>query len=303
MSALVAASGLAVRYGKVRALLPTSFEIPKGTWALLGPNGAGKSTLIRAMLGLTQPSQGSVFVLGKNPAADPAGVRRRVGYMPESPALLPGLTGIQYVTLAAKLSGMNANAARRAAHVTVDDVGLGEARYRKVETYSTGMRNRVKLAQALVHDPELIILDEPTNGLDPDGRDAMLDLIRDLKGEGRSLLMSSHILPEVRKVCDQAVILREGKVLHKGPLEDLAQDLGGVVLEPLDAPEALVRDLKGQGLDVETVGDRIIVHGTDAIGPILATAHRAGVAIRSAKPHSRAVHDVIVEYMEGEVGA
>ncbi len=299
MTALVAAAGLSVRYGGVQALAPLTFEIPEGSWALLGPNGAGKSTLIRTLMGLTAASRGTCFVMGERPDRNPAWVRKRVGYMPESPAIVHGLTGIQYVRLAARLNGLEPSEARRQAHVALDEVGLGEARYRPVDSYSTGMRQRAKLAQAIVHDPKLLILDEPTNGLDAEGRDAMLDLIQRLAKRGHSLLMSSHILGEVRKVCDNAVILRKGQVVHQGPLKALRTDLGGFEVDPFDNPKPFIELVRAEGYEVEPHGERLIVRGAPDLPSLLRLAGRAGVAMRGAKPHRKDVNDSVVDMIEG----
>lgn len=301
MPALVSVSNLGVRYGAVQALAPVSLELPEGVWALLGPNGAGKSTLIRTLLGLTHPSSGRARVLGHDSHKDPGAVRSQVGYMPESPALLPGLSGVQYVTLAARLSGMDANEARRQAHVALDEVGIGESRYRGVEGYSMGMRQRVKMAQAIAHNPKLLILDEPTNGLDPAGREAMLDFINVLTKRGVSLLFSSHILPEVRQVCSQAVILRAGKVLHQGPLEALQKDTGGLRVETLQAPDPLIKELTGLGYEVTPIPSGLIVEGTANLNEIMKHAANTGIALRSARPNQRAVQDLVVDLMEAEV--
>lgn len=295
---LLTTKRLGVRYGAVEALQPLTLEVPEGSWALLGPNGAGKSTLIRTMLGLTRPTQGGLRVLGMDPGREATALRRRIGYMPESPALIPGMTGFQYVRLAARLNGLEATKARQAAHIALDEVGLGEARYRSVEGYSTGMRQRAKLAQAIVHDPELLILDEPTNGLDPEGREHMLELIRHLAGRGHHLIISSHILPEVRRVTDQAVILRQGEVVHQGALDALKVDLGGFMLEPLDDPRTLISELEAMDWGVRREGDRIVVEGAPDLQTVLRLAARTGVALRAAGPHEREAHDVVVDFME-----
>lgn len=291
------------RYGSLLALHHLTLEVPRGRWALLGPNGAGKTTLIRLALGLTRATTGEVSVLGLDPTHAPSEVRRRIGYMPESAALLPGLTGVQYVVLASRLNGIPPAEARRGAHTALDSVGLGEARYRLVESYSTGMRQRVKLAQALAHDPELLILDEPTNGLDPDGRDAMLGLINDLTQDGgHALLFASHILHEVRQVADHAAILAQGRTVHVGPLGGLEVNLGGYLLEPIDDPTPLLAALGAAGHAHRRVGDAILVEEAEGLPELLALADQAGVALRAARPHQRGVQDVVVGLMEGHEG-
>lgn len=297
--ALLAATSLGHDYGHVTALQGLDLELEEGPWALLGPNGAGKTTLIRLSLGLAQPTRGSIQVMGQDPWHHGPELRARIGYMPERPAILPGLTGFRYVVLAAQMSGLDRTSARQKAHTALDHVGLDEARYRSVEGYSTGMRQRVKLAQAMVHEPGLLVLDEPTNGLDPDGREEMLSLIDDLADAGQSLIYASHILPEVRKVCDRAVVLSQGRVVHAGPLADLEVELGGLSIETLDPPGPLVEALEAAGHTVDREGDLLTVDGTTDLPQVLALAEQAGVAIRAARPERRGVHDVVVELMEG----
>ncbi|MCG3135831.1 MAG: Vitamin B12 import ATP-binding protein BtuD [Planctomycetes bacterium] len=209
-------------FGNVRALQGLSLEIPEGCVGLLGPNGAGKSTLLKILMGLLEPDSGEAHVLGIDVTADPAEVRRIVGYMPEMDAYLPGLTGAEAVRFAGVMCGLPSGEAQRRAHEILYYVGLGEARYRRAEEYSTGMRQRLRLAQAIVHDPKLVFLDEPTNGLDPKGRDEILALVRDLaEKHGKSVVLCSHLLPDVEAVCPRVVMLREGRVALEGSVEDV----------------------------------------------------------------------------------
>src|SRR5262249_55538459 len=210
-----------VRYGRRTALDGVSLSFESGALGLLGPNGAGKSTLIRVVLGFLRPQAGSARVLGADPLADGLALRRRIGYSPEEDALLPGSTGVAAVALCAELSGLPRHDALQRAHDMLHYVGLGEVRYRRVETYSQGMRQRLRLAQAIVHDPELVILDEPTNGLDPRGRQEVLELIADLVRKNIRLVLSSHLLPDVEAVCDQVAVLEAGRLVRAGRLADL----------------------------------------------------------------------------------
>jgi len=195
---------------------------------IVGPNGAGKSTLLKTLLGLLVPEHGSVSVLGRDVASDPLGVRAHIGYMPEGDAVLPGLSALDFTQLAAELCGLPRHEAIGRAHQVLHYVGLGEARYRKLASFSTGMRQRVRLAQALVGDPKLLLLDEPTSGLDPRGRDEMLELIRDIpERTGASVILSTHILPDVEKTCDQVVVVASGRVLYAGALEPLVRSDAG----------------------------------------------------------------------------
>lgn len=233
-------------YGNHQALRDVSLHVQPGRIGLLGPNGAGKSTLLKILLGLLPPSTGTGRVLGHNlgrpvnissrtsyltralqkwlPRWTSSGsdLRRAIGYMPEADALVPGLRGSEYVALAGELYGMPRREAQRRAHEVLTYLELEDARYRRLEEYSTGMKQRLKLAQALVHDPPVLLLDEPTSGLDPAGRDAMLHLLLTLgKEHGKSFLLSTHLLGDVERVCDSVVILHHGQVLLQGSVEEL----------------------------------------------------------------------------------
>ena len=220
-----------VRYGRQRALREVSASFPPGAVGLLGPNGAGKSTLLKTLLGFVAPEAGSMKVLGLDVARQPIEVRARLGYMPESDAHIPGMNAVSFVAYCGELSGLPRADAMQRAHEVLYYVGLGEARYRNLDTYSTGMKQRIKLAQALVHDPDLLFLDEPTNGMDPRGRDEMLALVRDIaRKKGINLILSSHLLPDVEHTCDYVVVLHGGRVAAAGPIATL-KGPGGRVFE------------------------------------------------------------------------
>jgi ABC-2 type transport system ATP-binding protein len=222
MDALMELRHLSHDYGKVPALREVNVAVPPGAIGLVGQNGAGKSTLMQILLGLIRPTQGEAVVLGRVVRTAGSELRGRVGYMPERNALIPGLQGIEYVALAGELCGMPRRQALRRAHETLTDLGLEDARYRKLEQYSLGMVQRLKLAATLVHDPDLLLLDEPTSGLDPEGRSAMLNLLESLAGRpGKSLLLATHLLGDIERVCRQAIILRQGEVVSVGPIEQL----------------------------------------------------------------------------------
>jgi ABC-2 type transport system ATP-binding protein len=214
-------------FGAHTALHDVTLALPPGRVGLLGPNGAGKSTLLKVLMGLIPPSSGTgrVFDQQLGGSSDSEGnwrLRRLIGFMPEADALVPGLTGIEYVGLAGELYGMPRREAQRRAHEVLSYLELEEARYRRVEEYSTGMKQRAKLAQALVHDPPVLLLDEPTSGLDPAGRDAMLRLIRALGTDhGKSVLLSTHLLADVEAVCERVVILAGGRVRGVGTVAEL----------------------------------------------------------------------------------
>jgi ABC-2 type transport system ATP-binding protein len=209
-------------YGTQPALRGVSLVLKPGRIGLLGPNGAGKSTLLRILMGLLPPSSGSGRILGRDLVQAGIELRRAIGYMPEAEALVPGLKGAEYVALAGELYGMPRRQAHRRAHEVLSYLDLEDARYRRLEEYSTGMKQRLKLAQALVHDPEVLLLDEPTIGLDPAGRESMLRLLLDLGREhGKSLILSTHLLGDVERVCETVVILHQGQVLRQGSVAEL----------------------------------------------------------------------------------
>src|SRR6188474_3001825 len=228
---VVKADQLSVRYGKNLALNDVTAVFPPGAVGLLGPNGAGKSTLLKSLLGFLVPEKGSMKVLDLDVATAPLEIRERIGYMPESDAHIPGMNAVSFVAYCAELSGLPRADAMQRAHEVLYYVGLGEARYRNVETYSTGMKQRIKLAQALVHDPDLLFLDEPTNGMDPKGREEMLELVRDIAYNKRlNLIFSSHLLPDVEYTCDYVVVMDKGSVATEGPIASL-KGQGGRVFE------------------------------------------------------------------------
>lgn len=217
-------AGVTKRYDQVSALRGVTLRVEPGITGLLGPNGSGKSTLIKALLGLVRAQQGGGSVLGLGWPERVREIRDRVGYLPEDDCYIAGLTGIESIAFMAQLSGLPATEGLRRAHEIADFCDLGEERYRAVETYSTGMRQKLKFAQTLVHDPPLLILDEPTTGLDPDQRESMLRRIRTLAAShGKSVLLSTHILPDVRAVCDQVVMLVRGTVRMVDTLQNLSR--------------------------------------------------------------------------------
>lgn len=207
-------------YGKGNVIDDVSLSIGKGVFGLLGPNGAGKTTLMKILLGFLVPSKGSGRVLGFDIRTSHKEVRERIGYMPENDCLMPGMDAVTLTAFLGELSGMPKQESIKRAHEVLYYVGLEEARYRKVETYSAGMKQRLKLAQALVHDPMLLFLDEPTSGMDPKGRREMLELIKDIsKKESMNIIISSHLLPDIEYTCRQVIILNKGKVAQERNVE------------------------------------------------------------------------------------
>src|SRR5437762_10471620 len=224
---VVTLENVSVAYGRNRALRDVTSSFAAGAVGLLGPNGAGKSTMIKSLLGFIVPEGGRMRVLGYDVAESPLEIRARIGYMPESDAHIPGMNAVSFVAYCGELAGLPRADAMQRAHEMLFYVGLGEARYRNIETYSTGMKQRIKLAQALVHDPDLLFLDEPTNGMDPKGRDEMLELVHDLAhNKNINLILSSHLLPDVEHVCDDVVVMDKGRIAAAGPIEALKQPRG-----------------------------------------------------------------------------
>src|SRR4051794_24727788 len=257
---IVELSRVSVRYGSQWALRDVTASLPAGAVGLLGPNGAGKSTLLKALLGFVVPDEGSMQVLGLDVRASPLLIRARLGYMPESDAHIPGMNAVTFVAYCGELSGLPRSDAMQRAHEVLYYVGLGEARYRNIETYSTGMKQRIKLAQALVHDPDLLFLDEPTNGMDPKGRDEMLELVRDIAhNKGMNLILSSHLLPDVEYTCDYVVVMDKGQIATSGPIESL-KGHGGRVFEVRvkGDREPFVEALRAAGLDCHASEDDVM---------------------------------------------
>src|SRR6059058_5000392 len=260
---VVTLEGVTVAYGAHRALADVTSSFAAGAVGLLGPNGAGKSTMIKSLLGFIVPEGGRMRVLDMNVAESPLKIRGRIGYMPESDAHIPGMNAVSFVAYCGQLAGLPAADAMQRAHEVLQYVGLGEARYRNVETYSTGMKQRIKLAQALVHDPDLLFLDEPTNGMDPKGRDEMLDLVRDLAhNKGVNLILSSHLLPDVEYTCDDVVVMDKGRIAAAGPIQAMKQPRGRVyelrVKTPTGDLEPFTGELRAAGLECHATDEDVL---------------------------------------------
>ncbi|MBA2664080.1 MAG: ABC transporter ATP-binding protein [Bradymonadaceae bacterium] len=274
-------------YGQFQALSGITLKIESTSVGLLGPNGAGKSTLIKALLGLLEISSGNAQVLGYRLPDEAAKIRRATGYMPENDCFLPYMTAVQYVAFSGQLSGMPRREAFRRAHEVLYYVGLGEARYRKLSGFSTGMKQRVKLAQALVHGPKLVFLDEPTNGLDPRGRDEMLQLINDVKARGVYIVLSSHVLPDVETVCDTVIMLNGGQLVHVGPIDELKAGGERVIeVQTRDANARFKGLLEALGFRVNEDGLRLKVYLQEdqSDQSVLKCAVDAGIQLRHFMP-------------------
>lgn len=296
---VVAADHLSVRYGKNFALNDVSAVFPPGAVGLLGPNGAGKSTLLKSLLGFLKPEKGSMKVLGLDVAASPLEIRERIGYMPESDSHIPGMNAVTFVAYCGQLSGLPAVDAMQRAHEVLYYVGLGEARYRNLETYSTGMKQRIKLAQAIVHDPDLLFLDEPTNGMDPKGRDEMLELIHDLgHNKNVNLILSSHLLPDVEYTCDHVVVMDKGTVATYGPIDALKGTAGRVYEMRVKGDQSqFIEVLKAAGYEVHDTDEdvmRVFVPGAteDGTRALFALAARERMQVRHLRPSIPTLEDV-----------
>jgi ABC-2 type transport system ATP-binding protein len=286
-------------YGRVTALNQLSLSAPVGAIGLLGPNGSGKTTMIRALLGLISLDRGSGSVLDLDIGREQLDIRREVGFAPEDECLFPHVVGVGFVAYAGELVGMRPYDAMQRAHEVLDYVGLGEARYRKVESYSTGMKQRLKLASAIVHDPKLLVLDEPTNGMDPAGRQEVLELARDLAhNKGMSLLFSSHLLPDVEYVCNYVIVLGGGRLLAEGNIQELKQVHQQSFEVRLKADmEPFARRLTEAGCTVARREDVLVVGLVDGQSPRLLweTAASAGEQVRYLRPQRSTLEEVFLD--------
>jgi ABC-2 type transport system ATP-binding protein len=291
-------------YGPITALRHLTVEAKPGAVGLLGPNGAGKTTLIRTLLGLIGIDSGTGEVLDMDIHERRLDIRQRVGFMPEDECLFPAVPGVGFVSYAGELCGMATADAMQRAHEVLNYVGLDEARYRPVESYSTGMKQRLKLAAAIVHDPKLLILDEPTNGMDPAGRQEMIELARDLShNKGMSLLFSSHLLPDVEAVCDHVVVLGRGQLLAQGNIQEMKQA----------HPRSFDVRVKG---DAEPFRKQLLVAGCGAVAGdddvlfvtlpeghttelVWRTAAAVGEQVRHLRPHRSSLEDVFLKAVGG----
>ncbi|HEV8111317.1 MAG TPA: ABC transporter ATP-binding protein [Planctomycetota bacterium] len=305
---IVEIRGLEKRYGPVRALAGLTLALSPGPTGLLGPNGAGKTTLIKLLLGLLRPDAGEARVAGCDPttARGRLALRRSVGYMPENDCLLPGLTGLETVATLGRLTGLSGEDSQSRSHEVLDYVGIEEARYRLADEYSSGMKQRLKLAQALVHDPALLLLDEPTSGLDPKGRRHMLDLVHDLgHGQGKSVLLCSHLLPDVERTCDHVVVLRKGSVAIAGPIQELTRVEGRRVrLDVLGDRAAFARRLAESGFAHDADADgRLLVRldgRAEDADELFALAASSGATLRGVEKVRSSLEQVFVAGMGAE---
>jgi ABC-2 type transport system ATP-binding protein len=300
MKTLVRLANITKDYGTLRALEDVSLEIGPGITGLLGPNGAGKTTLIKVVLGLVRVTAGSGEVLGYEVGQESRAIRNLVGYMPEDDCYIAKLSGVEMVRLAARLSGLPSVEALRRAHEILDFCGMEQERYRDTDTYSTGMRQKLKFALAVVHDPPLLILDEPTSGLDPAEREVMLGRIQTLcRDSGKAVLLSTHILPDVQAICDAAIILALGRVRVAESLAVLSKPASPAYhVRTLGPPDLLAERAKREGVAVETGDDgtlTLIGADSDGVQRVWQWAQQTGVAIRSLHSARNSLEQVFLE--------
>lgn len=306
---MITARSVTKSWGSAVVLSDISVDINPGITGLLGSNGAGKTTFFGMVLGLHLPSSGELRVLGHDPATSGAAMRERIGYGPEHHDLPPDVAAQDFVRHLAMIHGLPKREATTRASDALWLVGLGEERARPVGTMSTGQRQRVKLAQAISHDPELVLLDEPTDGLDPVQRDDMLELIRRIGTEfGMNIVLSSHLLEEVERVADSVVIINDGKVVADGLLSDLRGDRSGAIIEVDSGQAELVTALQARGLDVQLVHRRVVVDDAGAAAPmsletildhVRDAAVEVGAPIRRLQSAESSLEDLFLE----QVGA
>ena len=298
---IIATTGLGHAYGSVVALHGVDLEVPPGRIGLVGANGAGKTTFIKILLGILDATVGDVAVFGDDVRRSPIDIRARVGYMPEGTCLPLSQTAADFVVYAAELAGIPAKAARQRGSDVLTLVGLHEERFRYLGDFSTGMKQRAKLAQAIVHDPDLVFLDEPTAGLDPEGREEMLDLIARLGSFGINVLVSSHVLTDIERTCDWVVMLDGGKVLRNGPMTGLVET-DTVQVDVIGDAAAIATALGAHGASVSIDGSTLLVQASDAdpFDLVMAVLADAGAGMRSLGARSTSLEDLFLAGAAGD---
>ena len=299
---VITSRNLRKMYGPHLALDDINLDIPPGAIGILGPNGAGKSTLFKCLLGLITTTSGEGTVLGYDIRTEGDKIRSRIGYMPEYDALDPGLSAVDQVRYSGELLGMNPAHATRRAHEVLQYVGLKEQRYRKIETYSTGMKQAAKLACALVHDPDVLICDEPTNGLDQRAREFMLQTLKKTVTEGnRTVLMSSHVMDDVQEVCDRIVMIHQGKIVVQRRIEDLANRVEREIeISVWGGASRMQAELESNGFTVRRMGRvlRVIRMDDSTTSEILNAAVNADVQVRQMQEYDPDLEDIFLLIMD-----
>lgn len=303
MQAIIELAGLSVRFGKREILKDLTIGLSGRTIGLLGPNGAGKSTLIQTLLGFCPVAGGTATVLGHDIRRQTRAVRALVGYMPENDSFIANMSAVSFIRMMGELSGLPADAALERAHEVLFYVGLGEARYRTLGTYSLGMKQMAKFAQALIHGPRLLILDEPTNGLDPSARRRMVRLIRDIRASGQiHILLSSHLLRDVEETCEEVLILKEGKIVH---YSDLVQEHQSnerfVEIETSDTDGGLARALVDLGCTCTAQGAgrlKMVLPESIELRDIFRVAADLDLPLRRLNYRRDTLEDIFLKAME-----
>ena len=303
MAALIELDRISKRFDNFQALQDVSLTVDGGVTGLLGPNGAGKSTLIKILLGLLPPTTGTGKLLGFEIGKHSREIRARVGYMPEDDCFLYGLSGVEAVQFSAQLSGMPSVEGLRRAHEILDFCGLAQERYRRVDTYSTGMRQKLRFAQSIVHDPPLLILDEPTSGLDPEERDIMLRRIKRMATQhGKAVVICTHILPDVQAVSTSVVILARGSVRVSDRLEHLSQPADpAVIVRLLGSSDRFVEALQREGMSHETLPDgRFVIRGQveQTTSRVWQVAKQTETSLRSLAPSRNSLEDIFLQAVQ-----
>ena len=301
---LIEIKNVSLFFGATAALDNLSLEVKGGAVGLLGPNGAGKSTLIKTLLGFVKPNQGSASVFGMDVEKQPLEIRRQVGYMPEDECLIPGMTAVQLVAYAGELCGMPRRDALQRSHEVLYYVGLDEERYRIVDEYSAGMKQRVKLAQALIHDPKLLLLDEPTNGMDTSGREEMLELVKDIATDkGINVILSSHLLPDVEFACEEIIALSQGTVAAHAQIAALKKNTGQAYdLKIVGDTDAYIAALEVHNYHIELRPDkhlRVMSENREQTDTkfFFKLAYDTGVQIRQLREVKHSLEDIFAEVM------
>ena len=289
-------------FGRQRALDHVSLKVFPGSIGLLGPNGAGKSTFMKCLLQLQPVTSGKAKLLGREVGREGREIRKRVGYAPEQNCHIPGMAGCEYVTYCAQLSGLPFQAARQRAHEMLDFVGMSQERYRKVDSYSTGMKQRLKLAQAIVHDPEIVFLDEPANGLDPKGQAQILELVQELwRTHGITVVLSSHLLRDVERLCEQIIIIARGRVLVHDTLENLKARRRGAAEVVLARGHGQLQSAclrKNWPCELLPNGHLRIEHRAGTLNPLLTLMHELQLPPLEIIPSPNALEETFVQALE-----
>lgn len=293
---------LCKRFGAQTALDDVNLRVEPGAIGLLGPNGAGKTTLMNCLLQLQPVTSGQAWLLGRQVGTEGREIRKRVGFAPELDCHIPGMAGCEYVTYCAQLCGLPFQTARQRAHEMLDYVGMGQERYRRVDTYSTGMKQRLKLAQAIVHDPEIVFLDEPTNGLDPKGRAQVLELVQSLwRQHGISVVLSSHLLHDVDQICGQIIIIARGRVLVHDTLQNLKARRKGVmeiVVASRHAEFLAACQQQNWSCELLSNGHVKIQHHLDSVTPLLELMKQLKITPLEMIPSPNALEEMFVQALE-----